>query len=85
MYAGHYYNEFQMAKLIREGLIKEIDPWFWCYVGAFFVLLLIGLIVQYKALRAEKIREEQDKHPYSQLNHNGSHLGYAQNPYQQQQ
>lgn len=45
-YAGHYYNEFTMAKLASEGLLTDIDPWYWAYVGGFFVSVAIGMIVQ---------------------------------------
>lgn len=45
-YAGHYYNEVTMAKMAAEGLLDEIDPLFWCYVGGFFVALLLGLWLQ---------------------------------------
>ena len=45
-YAGHYYNEVTMAKLAAEGLLEEIDPLFWCYVGGFFVLVALGMFLQ---------------------------------------
>lgn len=44
-YAGHYYNEFQIAQLAKEGLIDQIDPWFWAYVGGFFVWGLLSLCI----------------------------------------
>lgn len=45
MYAGHYYNEVTMAKLISQGLLEDIDPWYWAYIGAFAVFFLIGACV----------------------------------------
>jgi hypothetical protein len=54
-YAGHYENEFTMAEKIKSGV--EIDPYYWCYVAGFAVMLLVGLCVQY---RAKKKQDEED-------------------------
>jgi len=43
-YAGHYYNEFTMANLLKSGAITDIDPWYWCYVVGFVILLGLGLV-----------------------------------------
>ena len=63
-YAGHYYNEVTMAKMAAEGLLDEIDPWFWMYVGGFFVMLAVGLFIQCKAFKKEQKKEARKQHPY---------------------
>lgn len=64
-YAGHYYNEFTMAKMAAEGLLDEIDPWFWAYVGAFFIFLALGLLLQCRSFKAEeRARKAKKNHPY---------------------
>ncbi len=44
-YAGHYYNEVTMAEMAREGLLDDIDPWYWAYVGGFFVMVALGMFI----------------------------------------
>jgi len=44
-YAGHYYNEVTMAKMAADGLLDEIDHWFWAYVGGYFVLVALGMYI----------------------------------------
>ena len=65
-YAGHYYNEVTMAKMAKEGLLDDIDPWYWAYVGGFFLMAIIGLLIQCNAFRGEKRRKAKAeiKHPY---------------------
>lgn len=63
-YAGHYYNEVTMAKLAKEGLLVDIDPWYWAYVGGFFVMLAVGMLVQCHAFKKEKAKKAQKAHPY---------------------
>ena len=63
-YAGHYYNEATMAKMLQEGLLDDIDPWYWAYVGGFFLMMLIGSCVQFKRLKRIRAKEEAQKHPY---------------------
>ena len=41
-YAGHYYNESQLAEMLKDGLISEVDPWYWAYVAGFVVMFLVG-------------------------------------------
>jgi|688.fasta_scaffold697138_1 hypothetical protein len=48
MYAGHYYNEFTMAKMMQAGLLADIDPFYWCYVGAFVIFSILGIFIQNK-------------------------------------
>jgi hypothetical protein len=57
-YAGHYYNEFVITKMISDGLY--IDPMYWCYPAGFVVMCVIGTLVQYRSKRKED-REEWDK------------------------
>lgn len=64
MYAGHYYNEFTMAKMIKEGLLEDIDPYYWCYVAGFVVFFLAGACLQYRQLKQEKLKAERERHPY---------------------
>lgn len=42
MYGGHYYNEFTMATMIKDGLLEDIDPVYWAYIVMFAVLMLLG-------------------------------------------
>ena len=65
-YAGHYYNEVTMAKMAEEGLLSDIDPWYWAYVVGFFLMVVVGLLIQFRAFKIEKIRKEENKkkHPY---------------------
>jgi len=44
-YAGHYYNEVTMAEMAKEGLLADIDPWYWAYVGGFFLMVVAGMLV----------------------------------------
>ena len=64
-YAGHYYNEVTMAQMAKDGLLEDIDPWYWAYVGGFFLLCLIGFYLQCKELKKEKRKQAaRDAHPY---------------------
>jgi len=63
-YAGHYYNEVTMAKMAADGLLDEIDPWYWMYVGGFFVAVLLGMIIQCKSWKKEKAKKARKEHPY---------------------
>jgi hypothetical protein len=65
-YGGHYYNEFVMAKMIKDGLLEEIDPIYWAYIALFVVLVLAGGYVQYRKLKKERLEKAQEElHPYS--------------------
>jgi len=64
IYAGHYYNEVYLAQLFEDGFQDEIDPWYWAYVGGFFLMIMIGMCSQCSALKKEKKKEEMEKHPY---------------------
>jgi len=63
-YAGHYYNEATMAKLLQDGLLDDIDPYYWAYVGGFALAVLIGCCVQFNRLKRMKAEEEEKRHPY---------------------
>ena len=41
-YAGHYYSPAYMAQMLDEGLLDEIDPWYWAYVVGFVLVFGIG-------------------------------------------
>jgi len=58
-YAGHYYNEFTMAKLLQEGAFDTIDPYYWCYVGGFVIFTFLGTYIQFRG--RTKARKT---HPY---------------------
>jgi hypothetical protein len=58
-YAGHYYNEFTMVKLLQAGAFDQIDPFYWCYVGGFVIFGGIGIFIQWKYRPQEK-----KTHPY---------------------
>ncbi len=66
-YAGHYYNEVTMAEMAKDGLLEDIDPWYWAYVGGFFLMIGIGMFVQCKAYKKEKAKKAAKKHPYMAL------------------
>ena len=66
-YAGHYYNEVTMAEMAKDGLLEDIDPWYWAYVGGFFLMIGVGLFVQCKSYKKEKAKKEAKKHPYLAL------------------
>ena len=63
-YAGHYYNEATMAQMAKDGLLADIDPWYWAYVGGFFLAVLIGSCVQFKRLKRIKAEAEAKRHPF---------------------
>ena len=63
-YAGHYYNEVTMAEMLKDGLLDDIDPYYWIYVGGFVVAMLLGSLVQCKRLNRIKREKEAKKHPY---------------------
>ena len=56
-YAGHYYNEVTMAQLAADGLLDDIDPWFWAYVGGFFVAVAVGMLVQCRSFKKMKAKK----------------------------
>ena len=58
-YAGHYYNEVTMAEMAKQGLLDEIDPWYWMYIGGFFVAVVIGMLVQCKSWKKELAKKER--------------------------
>lgn len=41
-YLGHYYNEFTIVEMLKSGLIDEVDPYYWGYIGGFVVFTAIG-------------------------------------------
>ena len=63
-YAGHYYNEVTMAKMVEEGMLDSVDPWYWAYVAGFFVMVVLGMLVQCAHYRAEKRKRIVAQHPY---------------------
>lgn len=63
-YAGHYYNEATMAKMLQDGLLDEIDPYYWAYIGGFALAVLIGCCVQFNRLKRIKAEAEAKRHPY---------------------
>ena len=66
LYAPGYYNEFTIAQMIKDGVITDVDPWYWAYIAFFFLSMVFGLTVQCKAYKAELIQKEKEKnqHPY---------------------
>lgn len=63
-YAGHYYNEVTMAKMASEGLLDDVDPWYWAYFSGFFIMVAIGLWVQFSVFMSEKAAKKRIEHPY---------------------
>lgn len=80
-YAGHYYNEFTMAKMAEEGLLDDIDPWYWAYVGGFFLAVLIGTLVQCNTFKKQKAREAAKKHPYTAFMEGNKHVDDSETPH----
>lgn len=58
-YAGHYYNEFTMVRLLQSGAIETIDPFYWCYVAGFVIFGGLGIFIQWRYRPKEK-----KTHPY---------------------
>lgn len=50
--------------MAKEGLLDEIDPWYWAYVAGFFLMICLGMLVQCNHYRAEKRRIAIVTHPY---------------------
>jgi len=46
--AGRYTNPFTIAELIDKGLIKNVDPVFYAYLGGNIVLYVMGVMYQYR-------------------------------------
>merc|ERR1712060_20056 len=63
-YAGHYYNEITMAKMAKEGLLEDIDPWYWAYVGGFVVAVAVGMLIQCRSYKKELAKKKAKQHPY---------------------
>jgi len=59
VYAGHYYNEFVIIKMLKSGLIDEIDPFYWAYVGGFVAVSAISMWYQFRLRPKPK-----PSHPY---------------------
>lgn len=59
--AGHYPNPFTIATMIKYDQITEIDPLFYAYLGGNIVLYIIGCVVQYRHLYAERRLQKQLK------------------------
>jgi len=53
-----------MAEMAKEGLMDEIDPLYWCYVGGFFVMVGLGMLVQCMAYKKELKKKARESHPY---------------------
>ena len=60
-----------MAKMLQDGLLDDIDPWYWAYVGGFSFMMLVGSCVQFNRLKKIKAAEEAKKHPYMKKDKNG--------------
>lgn len=58
-YAGHYYNEFTMIKLLQAGAFADIDTYYWCYVAGFVIFGGLGIFIQFRYKKPE-----QQTHPY---------------------
>ena len=50
---GNYPNEFQIAELIRDGVYNKIPSVYYGYVAGMFVMIVLGMIVQYKMKKKE--------------------------------
>ena len=81
-YAGHYVNEATMASLAKEGLLDTVDKWYWAYFAGFFIMVGLGIWVQFSSYIAKKREEERKKkHPYllnQEANGQGEPYQYAE-------
>lgn len=59
VYAGHYYNEFVIINMLKSGLIDQVDPFYWAYVGGFAAVSAISMWYQFR-IRPKPM----PKHPY---------------------
>ena len=50
--------------MLQDGLLADIDPWYWAYVAGFVVMFILGFWYQYSVLKAEKKKDRKDSHPY---------------------
>ena len=41
-YAGHYYPEPVVLEMMKDGIVTEIDPLYWCYVGGFLLVFVLS-------------------------------------------
>ena len=45
--------------MLKDGLIDQIDPIYWAYVGGFVVFAMLGMCLQYRNRPKQEV-----KHPY---------------------
>lgn len=50
--------------MLKDGLLDDIDPWYWAYVGFFLIACLVGACIQFKRLKKIKAEAEAKRHPY---------------------
>ena len=62
--AGRYQNPFTLYQYIDNGEIDEIDPMFYAYLAANFILYLLGIIFQYRQRKNDKVSGND---PYQRL------------------
>lgn len=60
-YAGGYPNEFTLYEYIEHDQFNSIPTTFYYYLAAFFLVMLLGMIVQCRSYKKDK---EEDNHPY---------------------
>jgi len=46
--AGHYPNPFTIQEMIKNGVLDNIDPLYYAYLGGNLVLYIAGCVVQYR-------------------------------------
>ena len=56
-FIGGYYNEFVIARAVREGILNEADPYYWMYLGVFIAAAVGGTLFQCYAWTKEKERK----------------------------
>lgn len=54
--------------MAKNGLLADIDPWYWAYVAGFFLMVVIGMLVQCNSFKKEKRKKAANIHVYHSAN-----------------
>ena len=67
LFAGGYPNEFTLINELENGVIPNMEYWFYLYLGFMVAFTILGMVVQCKHLKKEQEEkgEENIHHPYA--------------------
>jgi hypothetical protein len=67
LFAGGYPNEFTLINELENGVIPNMDMWFYLYLGFIVAFTILGMVVQCKHLKKEQEEKGEDNihHPYA--------------------